>query len=360
MENNRSWEQNALFNELFQGMEIARKLKEDLTLPSSADTRDLLVQRILSSYDKALLILRWNASISKSQTMHQATKTLSPESPVSAKRSPPMEDIDGGLMDHQELKHDSKKRKTMPKWKDQIRVKFENGFEWPHEDGFNWRKYGQKDILGAKYPRSYYRCTFRNTKGCWATKQVQRTDEDPTIFDITYRGSHTCSQGTNAVLPPKSPDIQEKPHGHKNDVCHAQPSQESLTKFRNTLTVNTVNLGNEETAQHFTSTSNSFGCLTQDNHTLFPSVLENDPFLSSLSQTHLSPNTPESNYFLTPSFLIDEFDGICNKPCPDSDITEIVTANTSATNYSIFDFNFSLDVPEIDPDFPFNASGFFS
>lgn len=44
-------------------------------------------------------------------------------------------------------------RKTMPKWIDQIRVVSENGLEGPHDDGYNWRKYGQKDILGAKYPR---------------------------------------------------------------------------------------------------------------------------------------------------------------------------------------------------------------
>ena len=27
------------------------------------------------------------------------------------------------------------------------------GPEGPLDDGFSWRKYGQKDILGAKYPR---------------------------------------------------------------------------------------------------------------------------------------------------------------------------------------------------------------
>lgn len=36
---------------------------------------------------------------------------------------------------------------------DRVRVSCESGLEGPHEDGYNWRKYGQKDILGAKYPR---------------------------------------------------------------------------------------------------------------------------------------------------------------------------------------------------------------
>ena len=110
MESGRNWEQNALKNELIQGMEVARKLKADLRLASSADNRDLLVQRILSSYDKALLILRWNGSVSKSQTMHQATKTSSPEFPISVSRSPPRKNIGGPRNDQQELKHCSKKR----------------------------------------------------------------------------------------------------------------------------------------------------------------------------------------------------------------------------------------------------------
>jgi len=41
----------------------------------------------------------------------------------------------------------------MPKWTKHIRVKIENDVEGPLEDGYNWRKYGQKDILSAKYPR---------------------------------------------------------------------------------------------------------------------------------------------------------------------------------------------------------------
>lgn len=50
----------------------------------------------------------------------------------------------------------------MPKWTEHIRVKIENGVEGPLEDGYSWRKYGQKDILSAKYPRcaSTRECNF--------------------------------------------------------------------------------------------------------------------------------------------------------------------------------------------------------
>lgn len=54
--------------------------------------------------------------------------------------------------------------------------------------------------------RGYYRCTHRNVQGCLATKQVQRSDDDPTIFDVAYRRRHTCSnnnqeQGTSTIEP---------------------------------------------------------------------------------------------------------------------------------------------------------------
>ncbi|CAJ1937288.1 unnamed protein product [Sphenostylis stenocarpa] len=358
MDSEWSWEQNTLINELIQGMEVARKLKEDLRMPNSVDSRDMLVQRILSSYEKALLILRCNASTSELQATSQAFATLLPDSPLSVHGSPLSEYVDGSIKNHQEIKHDSKKRKITPKWMDHVRVSCESGLEGPQEDGYNWRKYGQKDILGAKYPRSYYRCTFRNTQGCWATKQVQRSDEDPKIFDITYRGKHTCSQGNNAVLPPKSPDKQEKPHSRNIDIHHVQASQENLTKFRNILSASTDKLDNGDMAYPFTFPSTLDN---QDNHSLIPLTLENECFLSDQCQTHLlSPTTPESNYFPSPNFQMNEFDGIYNRPYSESDINEIISTNTSATNSPIPDFNFSLDPVEIDPNFPFNSPGFFS
>jgi hypothetical protein len=43
-------------------------------------------------------------------------------------------------------------RKALPKWSTQVRVNTVQDVG-PLDDGFCWRKYGQKDILGAKYPR---------------------------------------------------------------------------------------------------------------------------------------------------------------------------------------------------------------
>lgn len=52
----------------------------------------------------------------------------------------------------------------------------------------------------------------RNNQGCLATKQVQRSDDDPNIYEITYCARHTCNQ------PPKL--SQEQPIG----LAIAEPS----------------------------------------------------------------------------------------------------------------------------------------
>lgn len=42
--------------------------------------------------------------------------------------------------------------KGLPKWTEKFRIPDTN-LEYTPDDGFSWRKYGQKDILGAKFPR---------------------------------------------------------------------------------------------------------------------------------------------------------------------------------------------------------------
>lgn len=54
------------------------------------------------------------------------------------------------------------------------------------EDGYNWRKYGQKNVKGNEFIRSYYRCTHPN---CQVKKQLERS-HDGQITDIIYFGKH--------------------------------------------------------------------------------------------------------------------------------------------------------------------------
>ncbi|KAK6251421.1 hypothetical protein SCA6_005426 [Theobroma cacao] len=359
MEHGWHWEQETLIGELIQGMELAKQLRVHLGTASSVESRDLLVQKILSSYEKALLILKMNRPVGQPQQNVGATSGV-PESPLSINGSPRSDDLE---KDNQDIRDVSKKRKMLPRWTDQVRVSSESLLEGPHDDGYSWRKYGQKDILGAKYPRSYYRCTYRNTQNCWATKQVQRSDEDPAIFEITYRGTHTCALGNQAAVPPPaSPEKQEHKSNNLNYNNNQQwQSQDILLNFRKGLRVNTEGLDNKGVAPSFSFPPSSFGCLTSENHTSSPSgVLDNNNILGSFSSPFMSPATPELNYFSVSHSQMNNLGGILDARHAESVLTELISANTSATNSPIMDLDFSLDHVELDPNFPFDTPGFFS
>ncbi|XVE96884.1 hypothetical protein REPUB_Repub02eG0262100 [Reevesia pubescens] len=55
------------------------------------------------------------------------------------------------------------------------------------DDGYKWRKYGQKSIKNSPNPRSYYKCT---NPRCSSKKQVERSRDDPDTLIITYEGLH--------------------------------------------------------------------------------------------------------------------------------------------------------------------------
>nr|QRX38902.1 transcription factor WRKY5 [Lilium regale] len=67
------------------------------------------------------------------------------------------------------------------------------------DDGYKWRKYGQKVVKNTQHPRSYYRCVRDN---CRVKKRVERLAEDPRMVITTYEGRHAHS-------PPRDEDEPE-------------------------------------------------------------------------------------------------------------------------------------------------------
>nr|XP_043632785.1 WRKY transcription factor 44 [Erigeron canadensis] len=91
---------------------------------------------------------------------------------------------------------------------------YTNNSDRPSYDGYNWRKYGQKQVKGSEYPRSYYKCTHSN---CLVKKKVERT-LDGEIAEIVYKGEHNhlkprlprrhAFDGTSQDSNPQLPNIQ--------------------------------------------------------------------------------------------------------------------------------------------------------
>ncbi|BAF05669.1 Os01g0656400 [Oryza sativa Japonica Group] len=167
-------------------------------MAAGADERcRALVSGLLSSIDRSISIARSCCTEAAAAGRLTQQAGAAPESPPSADGSAGS-DLGADSRCRANAAGPCKKRKTLPKWSKQVKVRSVQDVG-PLDDGFSWRKYGQKDILGAKYPRAYFRCTHRHTQGCHASKQVQRADGDPLLFDVVYHGDHTCAHGVRSA-----------------------------------------------------------------------------------------------------------------------------------------------------------------
>lgn len=109
------------------------------------------------------------------------------------------------------------------------------------DDGYNWRKYGQKQVKGSENPRSYYKCTYPN---CPTKKKVERS-LDGQITEIVYKGTHNhpkpqstrrnSSSASSLGIPASNsmtaeiPDQSFASHGNGQMDSAATPENSSIS-----------------------------------------------------------------------------------------------------------------------------------
>ncbi|KAI3859722.1 hypothetical protein MKX03_031236 [Papaver bracteatum] len=308
-----------ILNELTQAKELLKQLESQLDAATST-TGNLLLPKILSSFENSLSML----SAIKSEGGNQSQTTGSTESPRSVNGSRKRH-CNSDLL----IGNSSKKKKTIQRWTEQVRVCEQTGLDGHLDDGYGWRKYGQKDILGATYPRGYYRCTHRNAQGCLAMKQVQRSDEDPSMFSVTYRGRHTCIQAVH-LLPGQSQNRHDpKRMKSQGTLINFQKNCRDKTEDFNTTAQVVINSSSFSSPSasipvpsiEKESDNNNFSSMTPDNHFM------GSPFTSSPSTSVSNSSFPPNNFGEGQSMQNSEFD-----------LSEFTSAFDPTDLYLDFDF----------------------
>lgn len=188
--------------------------------------------------------------------------------------------------------------------------------------------------------RGYYRCTHRHAQGCLATKQVQKSDEDEMICEITYKGRHTCTQ-SNKALPSKTKLKFGQNKSQLNQKI--QPQEEKIqSPLENNFSID----DKEDIFQSFNFSSPSIGSENEDNNIFLETMIENN-FMENEDNNIFS----DSNIFCLSSLL--DLDSTGLGPS-ESNITEIISGPNSIAN-SPMDFDLYNDINFDMDDFSINT-----
>ncbi|GLT36213.1 hypothetical protein SLA2020_106070 [Shorea laevis] len=193
------------------------------------------------SHQQALAHVTAQAALAQSQMRMQAdyqpSSTVGPSEQMPASTSNPQ----GYMMESSEATQSDRNNQPFPP------------MDKPSDDGYNWRKYGQKPIKGCEYPRSYYKCTHLN---CPVKKKVERS-ADGQITEIIYKGQH------NHEMPQPSRHAKGGSEINGNANSQAKPKVASeglagnLSNSSENLPTHSVHMKNLESTVELPGSSDS-------------------------------------------------------------------------------------------------------
>ncbi|KAK4277714.1 hypothetical protein QN277_015668 [Acacia crassicarpa] len=215
--NSRNNNIDNVIGELLQGYQSASELKFLLQKPFDCDGP-------LSAHQHLAIVLRSFTSSLSLLTSSSSDIEVAQNLVVSSENEPPPPDyfLDPKSPDASESRGRSAAPATKSRrgcYKRRRTEQTRTIVSSSADDNHAWRKYGQKEILNFKFPRSYLRCTRKYEQGCRAVKQVQRIQENPELYQITYIGNHTCID----IL--KTPDVVVTESGNSWESLFAAESK---------------------------------------------------------------------------------------------------------------------------------------
>lgn len=212
--------------------------------------------------------------------------------------------------------------------------------------------------LNCSSYRGYYRCTYLYSQGCQAKKEIQMSNDDPTVFNVRYRGSHTCNPNPLPSPPQPQPATLENQEPRSVQI----QQEDNLMNLRRNLKVTIDNLDNSSHGHDKPSPSSydfasSSGIKVGEIDCGFQQLpMAGNSFVGSLSPCFVSPGTSGSSCFtMSPTTPhVENLVGTQFVPASEVEIMEIPTA-TSGSNSPVvsvgfpfhatmgFDFNFTFD-----------------
>ncbi|XP_043725857.1 probable WRKY transcription factor 70 [Telopea speciosissima] len=326
---NFSGGQKKVFDELVQGRELAAQLQfllRDSTGDHGSVTAEDLVPRIMKSFNQAI------AALSSGELGEVSGDPATLESDLPCYDRQRSEDSGEKRKKPASIDHRRGGYKRRKMLETSIRTT-----STPIEDGYSWRKYGQKEILNAKYPRSYFRCTHRHDQGCLATKQVQKTEEETPMYRTTYIGQHTCRDVLKA--PQFVMDgIPRDAFLFSFDSSNITTTKQDLTHGFSPLPSIKAEYNPEEATTPLTATTTT----TIDHH--YPTAHDNQ---SSSDEYFLLPDLKPLDSSILPSTPGSDY----------GDVSGVYSCTTSSHSSFDMDINSILGCVDFDDVFNFDNDG---